>query len=370
MVKKVLVAVGGSGGHILPAEALIDDLKQKNPDLDCLFVGSQLKTNPFFNKAKYKYEEIASSSLSFKNPFKIFKALKLLLKGVLESRKILREFKPDVVVGFGSYHSFPLLAAGSIENTPIVLHAADSIPGRTIRFLSLFATVSTVYFEEAKKKLKGFTISVKHPIKAEFYKKLSKDEVSSYFQLDPNVFTFLVFGGSQGAQFINSIFKAILADLKKEFFPFQVIHLTGDLKTAQEMEILYKQYNVKASVKHYEDQLHKAWAMADLAIVRSGAGTIAEHIQSGVPCIFIPYPFAKDLHQDRNADFMVYNVGSGIKFSENITKKDILLKNILSIVADDRKELKKMKHAIDIFKSNITNQSLTDIVISVGSKNG
>jgi UDP-N-acetylglucosamine--N-acetylmuramyl-(pentapeptide) pyrophosphoryl-undecaprenol N-acetylglucosamine transferase len=369
-MKKVLIAVGGSGGHVLPAEVLADELIQKNPELDCLFVGSNLKTNPFFNKTKYKYKEISSSSLSSKNPFKVFKSLKILMKGVIESRKILKDFKPDVVVGFGSYHSFPLLAASSIENKPLVLHAADSIPGRTLRLLSLFATVSTVFFEEAKKKLKGHTVSVKHPIKADYYGNISKEEAYQYFNLEPSIFIFLVFGGSQGAQFINQIFKSLACDLKKEISAFQVIHFTGDLKSSLEMEILYKQLGIKAFVKPYDENIHKAWSIANFAITRSGAGTIAEHIESEVPCLFIPYPFAKDKHQDVNADFMVYQVGGAIKVSEAKASKELLKEKIKGLLSQDCKELKKMKHALSVYKSNRPDCTLADIVMSVRIKNG
>jgi UDP-N-acetylglucosamine--N-acetylmuramyl-(pentapeptide) pyrophosphoryl-undecaprenol N-acetylglucosamine transferase len=367
-MKKVLIAVGGSGGHVFPAEALVEELKQKQPGIECLFVGSHLKTNPFFNKMLYKYEDIASASLSFKNPLKCIRDLRALLRGILEGRKIVRRFKPDVVVGFGSYHSFPILAASSIENKPIVLHAADLVPGRTIRFLSLFSRVSTVYFNDAKKMLKGFTIQVQHPIKNSFYQKKSKDEAADYFNLDPKLFTLLVFGGSQGANFINLLFKNSLQELKKTLSLFQVIHLTGDLKIAQEMEILYKQLNIKACVKNYENNLDNAWALADLAIVRSGAGTIAEHVESTVPCIFIPYPFAKDAHQDKNADFMVFNAGGAVKISESNATVEVLLEKIRNLVADDYKLLKEMKKALEVYKINSNYESLSDIVISVGSK--
>ena len=159
-----------------------------------------------------------------------------------------------------------------------------------------------------------------------------------------------------------------MQELKKTLSLFQVIHLTGDLKIAQEMEILYKQLNIKACVKNYENNLDNAWALADLAIVRSGAGTIAEHVESTVPCIFIPYPFAKDAHQDKNADFMVFNAGGAVKISESNATVEVLLEKIRNLVVDDYKLLKEMKKALEVYKINSNYESLSDIVISVGRK--
>lgn len=358
-MKKILIAVGGTGGHVIPAEALAEDLMAKDPTCECLFVGAKLKDNPFFNKNFFKFREISSSPLSLKGCFEIYSGLK-------ESRKILHHYCPDVVVGFGSYHSFPILLASVIGGNPIVLHAADIVPGKVIRFFSSFAKVSTVHFGDASKHLRSHTVQVKHPLRKNHYLASDKSEAYRYFALDPTKFTLLIFGGSQGANGINKLVKESLKDLKKAIPTLQVIHITGSLIASEEFEISYSQLNIPFYVKEFENKLDLAWKIADLGLVRAGAGTIAEHIEANVPCIFIPYPKAKDGHQEKNADFMMWSVGSGIKLLESKATSDVLVKKIEELTRNNGEKLRQMKHALEIYKMNTNPQDLSEIVMAAG----
>jgi UDP-N-acetylglucosamine--N-acetylmuramyl-(pentapeptide) pyrophosphoryl-undecaprenol N-acetylglucosamine transferase len=265
---KVLIATGGTGGHLFPSQQLREAMK----DSEILFAGHNLKTSPFFDR-RIPYVEIVSSS-SKKKAF-------LLLKGVFQSLKMIWRFKPDVVVGFGSYHSFPVLMAAVLLRKKIVLFEPNCSLGKVNRFFARFA------------KKVAFQFPIHHP-KSIYVPLLPWKTLKMYKkEKDPHRRTILVFGGSQGASFINETFHKAAELLS---FPFQVIHLTGK-------EGLELRYSVPAIVKPFEEDMAQAYARADFAVCRCGAGTTAELIRYQIPAVVIPYPYAHD-HQRKNGEFL------------------------------------------------------------------
>lgn len=353
--KKILLAVGGTGGHLFPAQALARDLKMKDPDIELLFAGSGLSKNLYFNRSSFSFKEIQSGTFLTKNLKRNFRGILSLIKGFRQSFKLLREFKPDIVVGFGSYHIFPLLLAAQIKKFPLILFASDSIPGKVIRFFSKKALTSAVQFEEAKKKLKGATTLVHMP----FWSKessdfnLSKNQARKYYNLHPELFTILIFGGSQGAQAINQAVTEI--SLKK---PFQIIHFVGHEKKVDPILDSYQKRGIKACVKPFEDKMHYAWRAADVAVCRAGAATLAEMVFYEIPAILIPYPYAADGHQQMNAKIFEEQVGGAITLLENALspeKLSMLLQNL---------ELKKMEQNLADFKIKEQKEDLSTLIIN------
>lgn len=267
-MRKVLIATGGTGGHLFPSQQLAERLS----DCEVLFAGHKLKTSPFFHR-RVPYVEIASAS-SKKKAF-------LLLKGVFQSLKMIWRFKPDVVVGFGSYHSFPVLMAAVILKRKIVLFEPNGSLGKVNRFFARFA------------KKVAFQFPIHHP-KSVYVPLLPWKALNvRKKEKDPYRRTILVFGGSQGASFINETFHKAARLLS---FPFQVIHLTGK-------EGLELHYTVPAIVKPFEEDMGSVYARADFAVCRCGAGTTAELIRYQIPAVVIPYPYAHD-HQRKNGEFL------------------------------------------------------------------
>lgn len=291
---KVLLAVGGTGGHLFPAQALARDLEETQ----ILFAGSGLSKNQYFDKNLFRFKEIQSGSFLTSNLKKNVKGLFSLLKGIKQSFQLLKDYQPDLVVGFGSYHMAPLLLAARLKKVPFILFASDTIPGKVIRFFSKKAVFSAIQFEEANKMLKGKTVVVKIP----FWSResgniaLSKEAALDYYSLDRHLLTILIFGGSQGAQAINQIATEIF--LKT---PFQILHFVGHEKNREQISESYRKRGIKACVKSFEDKMHYAWRAADVAICRAGAATLAELLFYEVPAILIPYPYAADDHQKSNA---------------------------------------------------------------------
>jgi UDP-N-acetylglucosamine--N-acetylmuramyl-(pentapeptide) pyrophosphoryl-undecaprenol N-acetylglucosamine transferase len=270
---KVLIATGGTGGHLFPAQQLAALLENAPENAQVRFAGHGLRTSSFFNR-EIPFDEIASSGSLKKWP--------ALLKGFWQSLQLIYRFKPDVVVGFGSFHSFPVLLAAIILGKKIVLFEANCSLGKVNRFFAPFA----------KKVAFQFPISHSNAVYVPLLPWAKKKEVAKAVY-GHDQFTILVFGGSQGAAFINQTFCKAAKLLK---FPFQVIHFTGQ-------ESLSIQYDVPAVVKPFEENMAAAYEAADLVVCRCGAGTTAELIRFNKPSVVIPYPYAHD-HQRKNGEFL------------------------------------------------------------------
>ncbi len=270
---KVLIATGGTGGHLFPSMQLKDQLE----GCEVVFAGHKLESSPFFHR-KFPYHEIASASSKKKGL--------TLLKGLFQSIKLLLRFSPDVVVGFGSFHSFPVLLGALLLRKKIVLFEANCSLGKVNRLFAPFAKRVAFQFPIPHKKAAYVPLLPWKNIPIKAGKK------------NPNVRTILVFGGSQGALFINRTFCKAAKLLK---FPFEVIHLVGK----EDPEI---QYSVPSEIKPFEEDMASLYQKAHFAICRSGAGTTAELIRYKVPAVVIPYPYAHD-HQRKNGEFL----GKGVR---------------------------------------------------------
>jgi UDP-N-acetylglucosamine--N-acetylmuramyl-(pentapeptide) pyrophosphoryl-undecaprenol N-acetylglucosamine transferase len=220
---KVLIATGGTGGHVFPAQELGKELGAQG--FEILFAGGKLNTNKYFKRGVFPHAEVASSSL-FRGNF-----LWKIAKGIWQSLKLITDFSPDLVVGFGSFYTFPILLAAKLKKIPFVLFEPNAIPGKVNRFFSRWAVASAVQFSEAGTQMKGNCIEVKMPTSEK--SRTPPEEARDYFYLAPDRFTFLVFGGSQGAQSINHFFSEAIALLGKERSQFQVIHVAGKPESAE-----------------------------------------------------------------------------------------------------------------------------------------
>ncbi|NGX37752.1 MAG: UDP-N-acetylglucosamine--N-acetylmuramyl-(pentapeptide) pyrophosphoryl-undecaprenol N-acetylglucosamine transferase [Chlamydiae bacterium] len=297
-MRKIVFAVGGTGGHLFPAQALARELKEAQSDLEVVFGGGRLGSNRFFHKLQFPFREITSSTPFRSNPLK---AVLALLKGIRESLALFKEFSPDLIVGFGSFYSFPLLAAAKLKNIPYILVESNALPGKVNRLFASGAKLCALQFEEASRYLKGKTTVAKMPFWSREHKDayLITSEARKYFGLESDPFTLLVFGGSQGARRINE------ALLKLELtVPYQVLHFCGRDQDAEALKKEYETQGIFACVKPFEEKMHLAWRAADLAICRAGASTLSELIEYAIPGILIPWPGASERHQHKNARVM------------------------------------------------------------------
>lgn len=326
MRKKILLSAGGTGGHLFPAQVVAKQLSEK---FDILFVGGRLSQNVFFDKGQFPFQEIPASTIS-KKPWKdIFP----IVKGIKKSRQILKEFKPDLVIGFGSYYTFPLLVSSLMMKVPLMLHEQNAIPGRVTRLFSRFAKVTAISFPKTKTLLRGNMVNVSYPLRV----RDKETDPWQYFGLKKGGPVLLVFGGSQGAKMLNHRFMETVPLLPKEM---QILHFTGDKTISLEATTLYKSLGLSYCVKEFEKNMMQAFSIADCVISRAGASTCFELIEWEKPSLLIPFPFAKDNHQFFNASHFVDEVKGGqILLQEQITP--ILLKEMIIALFEAKEEKKK-----------------------------
>lgn len=363
MRKKIVIAAGGTGGHIYPAMGFASGLLEFEPAMEIMFAAGGLLESPFFDRTAFAWKSVCSAPLTKKSPLQLIKSCGSIARGLWQSSKLLATFKPDLVVGFGSYHTFPVLAAAQLQGYPIVLHEQNSKPGKVIRLFSKRALLTGVYFPDAAEKIKGKTSLLTMPLRKGFSKDAcSREEAANYFQLDPKKTTLLVFGGSLGAQFLNKVIAPLLAQQSCTGSDFQVIHFAGKTEEASQVASVYAQNGLKATVKASETRMDYAWRAADLAIVRAGAGTIAEQIEFEVPAIFIPYPQAAEGHQDSNADFVVEHVKGGWKLLELDWQSSRFLGMLQLLLSKNSPQLAEKQHNLSEYKKKASRQEFTSVI--------
>lgn len=367
MAKKVLITVGGTGGHVYPAMALAHQLKQEDPNIELMFVGGGLNKNPYFEPKLYFHKEVTCGALLKKNPFSAMWSAWNILRGFFQSQRILKAFRPDVVVGFGSFYTLPTLLAAYVKRVPIVLHEANSVPGKVNRLFSKRVKITGIQFPETAALLKGPTQIVSIPLRAGYrHGSVSHEDARAHFLLHSSILTILVFGGSQGAKGINQLFSSALHKLPPSLLAsIQILHFTGDSTTTHQLQEQYAKLGIRSKVKDFETRMDLAWQAADLMISRAGAGTIVEQLEFEVPGILIPYPHATDNHQEKNADFMVDTVKGSIKCLQHNLDADKLAQEIMALLADSQQPLKTMRQAIHSYKRLTKPQDLCSLVREV-----
>lgn len=364
MLKKILIATGGTGGHIYPAMALAQQFEREQTAQEILFIGGGLSHNRYFDRNAFNFCEVSCGTFTKKSPISLLGSSLKILKGLWQSRAMIRKFKPDVIIGFGSYYSFPPLMAAKWLSIPIVIHEANSIPGKVNRLLAPYTLATGVHFPQTIHYLNGNCYEVGMPLRNEFKKgNVDRLEARKYFGLPEEGTTLLVFGGSQGAQTINNQIVRAVELMQRD--KLQVIHIAGDEAQAELVRNAYKKLGLKACVKPFENRMNLAWEAADLVVSRSGASTIAEQLEFEVPGILIPFARAADDHQNYNADFLVKTVFGAIKIQENELTPQKLGNAIVSFLDEDKKLLNQMKIAMREYKKVARKQDLHSLILSL-----
>jgi UDP-N-acetylglucosamine--N-acetylmuramyl-(pentapeptide) pyrophosphoryl-undecaprenol N-acetylglucosamine transferase len=298
---KIVVSGGGTGGHIYPALALIREISKEEKDAEFLYIGTQQglesKLVPMEN---IPFEAIHITGFKRKLSFDNIKTILRFIKGVKDSKKLLKKFKPDVVIGTGGYVCGPVVYAAAKLGIPTIIHEQNSVPGLTNKFLSRYVDRVAICFEEAKQYFpEKKVVLTGNPRASEV---LGQDGANgrSSVGLNQNSPAVLIFGGSRGARPINEAVLKSLAQLGEK--PYQVLYVTGDVhfeKVKQEAEISGNPQNV--IIKPFIHNMPEVLAGIDLTVSRAGATTLAELTSLGVPSILIPSPYVTNNHQEKNA---------------------------------------------------------------------
>ncbi len=306
---RIILSGGGTGGHIYPALAIASELKHRDPAVEILYVGT---------KKGLESKIVPASGITFKtidvsgiDRTSMLKASKSLIKfptSFFEARSIIKEFQPDIIIGTGGYVSFPIVLAGTFLGIKTIIHEQNAMPGLANRNLAKRVDRILLTFEEAKQHLSGQNTKVTGlPVRKEILT-VNRESARKNMGLDKQIFTLLAFGGSLGAMTIN---RAMLDFIERSRADaIQIIWITGQSAYQEMQEELEKgldlsKMSCRVSLYPYLYNMEEALAAADLAVCRAGASTVCELEALGLPAILIPYPYAADNHQEKNARALV-----------------------------------------------------------------
>jgi UDP-N-acetylglucosamine--N-acetylmuramyl-(pentapeptide) pyrophosphoryl-undecaprenol N-acetylglucosamine transferase len=340
MNKRIIIAGGGTGGHIFPAIAIAGALRQQAPGIEMLFVGAKGKMEmEKIPQAGYQIEgiDIAGFNRSslIKNTGLPFK----LIKSFFQVRRIIRSFRPDAVVGVGGYSSFPVLRYAQSKGIPTFIHESNSFAGKSNILLGKKATRIFVASDGMEKFFPGDRIMITgNPVRKSLVQNtVSREEAIRSFDLDPSRTTILSTGGSLGAKGINEAIAAHLEEFGDN--GLQLIWQTGKPFAGEAASLSTGKKNVWT--RDFITQMEYAFSAADLVISRSGAMSIAELCVAKKAVVFVPFPFAAEDHQTVNARNLV-NKKAGLMVSDSEAKEK-LMPAVLGLAKDSarREELKE-----------------------------
>lgn len=338
---KVLIAGGGTGGHVNPGLAIANYIKKRHPDASIIFVGTRKGLeSKLVPREGYELKYITVRGFARKLSKDTLEAVRDLFRGLREARKILKEFRPDIVIGTGGYVCGPVLYAAARLKIPCVIHEQNAYPGVTNRILSRFVDAVAISFKEAEPYFKSAKklVFTGNPVKQEM---LAADRNTARQRLGiPADLPFaVVVCGSRGAAYVN---KAVTEMLTQEYKPsdFRLLFGTGDVHYEAVREQL-KGYNYSSvEVVPYIFNAADVYAAADLLVCRAGALTIAELTAIGVPSVMIPSPYVTANHQEHNARSLEKQGGTVVILEKELSGK--LLYQQITRLLKDREQLTRM----------------------------
>ncbi len=304
---KLIVAGGGTGGHLFPGIAIAEEFLSRDPANEVLFVGTERGIEArAVPAAGYRLELISAAGIRGKGAFSQLKGLAMMAYGYSQSRKILKDFRPDMVLGVGGYASLPMVLAARGMAIPRFIHEQNAIPGLTNRLLARFASKVFITLEESARYFSSApTMLTGNPLRRQILDSIGDSNHFTVPCLHPEpCFNLFVFGGSQGAHAINTAMIEALPLIKKSRPNMIITHQTGE-KDCAEVTAAYRAMGFEAKVTAFITDMAAEYAKADLIICRAGATTIAEVTACSKACLFIPFPHAVDDHQRRNAEALL-----------------------------------------------------------------
>ncbi|MBS4189131.1 undecaprenyldiphospho-muramoylpentapeptide beta-N-acetylglucosaminyltransferase [Bacillus sp. FJAT-49705] len=338
---KVVVSGGGTGGHIYPALALIREIQKEKKDAEFLYIGTEkgLESN-LVPRENIPFKSIHITGFKRKLSLENIKTVFRFLKGVRESKKIIKEFNADVVIGTGGYVCGPVVYAASKLGIPTIIHEQNSVPGLTNKFLSKYVDRIAVCFEEASSFFpQEKVVLTGNPRASEV---LGKDGIKGRLSigLKTDIPVVLIFGGSRGARPINEAVLKSLAELGEK--PYQILYVTGDVhyeEVLKEVQLVGSSENV--IIKPFIHNMPEVLAGTDLTVARAGATTLAELTSLGIPSILIPSPYVTNNHQEKNARSLSEHGAAEILLEKDLTGKKLV--ELMDLILLDDKRLSEMK---------------------------
>lgn len=360
---KVIIAAAGTAGHINPGIAIANKIKTEEPNSEIIFIGTDRGLeNDLVPRAGYKLKQVEAYGLG-KNIIKNFKTF----KGIFQAKKIIKEFKPDIVIGVGGYICGPVLLAAHKLKLPTMLHESNAFPGKAVKMLAKITDTILISFEDARNRIPNAKkiVLTGTPIKINTKEitESQKKEMLKQINLNDEKPIVLIFGGSQGAKKINEAVIDLLSQNKK--LNYKIVLSAGEKQYNKVIEQC-KEKKVDISEKSdirifpYIYDMGEIEKISDILVCRSGATTIAEISAIGKPAIFIPLPNVSNNHQTYNAKVLEnLNAAKIIKNDELTGQK---LDNTINLMISNKENLKVMgENAKKISIKNIEDKIYKEI---------
>lgn len=361
---RVILSGGGTGGHIYPAVSIAKEIKKHNKDAEIIFIGTEkgLETS-IVPKEGFNLLTIKVRGFERKLSLGNILAVKESFFSLFRVSRIIREFKPDIVIGTGGYVCGSVLMAAALMNIPTLIHEQNAFPGITNKILARLVDIVAVNFPEAKKYFPqgGKVLVTGNPIRSDMLD-ISREEGLKDFGFSKELPVVFVVGGSRGAKRVN---ESILPLAKQciDGKKFQMLHMTGETQYADIVQ-KYKNEDIDLDTTYlkvvpYLHNMPYAMAAADIIVSRCGASTLSEITALGKPAILIPYPYATDNHQEYNARALEKN-GAAVVILERDLNEELLYNEVMDMLnkkdkvnsmKTKSKELGRTDAAYAIFKA-------------------
>jgi len=321
---RAIIAGGGTGGHLFPGIAVAREIQRRDKHAEILFVGSERGIEArLVPQEGFSLRCLPAGSMKGVGWVARLRNLVTTVKGIFGAKRILREFRPSIVIGVGGYASFPMVGAAILKGYPRIVMEQNAIPGLANRVLGRWVSFAAVTDPRTSSYFGSRAIVTGNPIRPQF-KTISRKTHQPPYEI-------LVFGGSQGAQAINKAIRASLPLLTEWKNKLRFTHQTGEAQL-QETRQAYTDAGFTADVQPFFNEFHQRYATADLIVSRAGATTVAEIKAAGRAAILIPFPFAADDHQTRNAEAMVQEGAAIMIHNADLTGESLssTIKGLLS----------------------------------------
>jgi UDP-N-acetylglucosamine--N-acetylmuramyl-(pentapeptide) pyrophosphoryl-undecaprenol N-acetylglucosamine transferase len=328
-----VIACGGTGGHLFPGLAVAETLRDRGHEVMLFVSEKEIDALALCGQENFRFEKLPTVGLPSLYSPAIFGFLRRFYESLSLCRSIYRKFKPEAVLGMGGFTSTAPILAGRMRGVSTFIHESNAIPGKANRLTARMVRAVLLGFKECAPFFPKVRTEVTGtPIRTEL-KRLDRKVAREKLGLRADLTTLLVMGGSQGASGINQAMIRSLPTLHK--VPLQVIHLSG---TRDERLVAdnYRRENIPACVSAFHHQMEEVYSAADFTVARCGAASLAEFAFFALPGILIPFPYAADDHQTRNAEIFA-RAGAAILLKESELSGDLLARKIKDLVGDPRK---------------------------------
>ncbi|NSW83738.1 MAG: undecaprenyldiphospho-muramoylpentapeptide beta-N-acetylglucosaminyltransferase, partial [Syntrophothermus sp.] len=362
---KMVIAGGGTGGHLYPALAIARGVKAKVPSINVLFIGTKKGLESrIIPQTEFRLQTIDIEGLNRNSMLKAVRSLLKVPQGFWRAWTILRDFAPDVVVGTGGYVSYPVVMAANLMGIKTVIHEQNAFPGLANRLLAKRADWVLLSFEEARKYLQARRVVVTGlPVRSEIMETTKKQGLEQ-FGFSPSVFTLVAFGGSLGAASINSAMLQVVERYIME--KVQILWITGENGYQNIKDniapAVWESATLSLRLLPYLQQMEYALVAADLAVCRAGAATLSELAVVGLPAILVPYPYSAENHQEKNARSLAAR-GAAEVIIDEFLDGDVLFKKIEEL-RNNPVRLKEMSAKMKAQGKPEALAQIVDIVVS------